>query len=368
MTMFLIAALGYLLGRIRIKGISLGTSGVLIVALVFGHFQMEVPAVVRNIGLVVFVTAVGFIAGPQFFGNFRKRAAAYILLGVLVVLSGTAACYLLIRAAGIPADLGVGMMSGALTSTPGLAAAMEATGSDAAAIGYGIAYPFGVVGVVLFVQLVPKLLNVQFPEEAAAPKQEEEQKGAAGEKRVKVDPRGMFAFALAALAGLCIAKIRIPLPGGSSFSLGMAGGPLLAALILAHFGHIGKISVQVPASTSDVLRETGLALFLMGAGTSAGSGFVETLREHGLALFLLGMVMTLVPMILGYLLARKVFKMDLLHSLGAVCGGMTSTPALGTLMGISHSQDGAVAYAATYPSALITVILCCQFLPLLLGA
>ena len=163
MIIFSIALLGYALGSVTIKGLSLGTSGILIVALVFGHFGLMVPKVVQELGLICFVTAVGFIAaatatatlvgfiaGPGFFRGFKKNALNYVLLGVLIILAGAATCVAIILL-GFPTDLTVGMMSGALTSTPGLAAAIEATGSDMASVGYGIAYPFGVLGVVLFV-------------------------------------------------------------------------------------------------------------------------------------------------------------------------------------------------------------------------
>ena len=67
----------------------------------------------------------------------------------------------------------------------------------------------------------------------------------------------------------------------------------------------------------------------------------------------------------GYILATKVFKIDVLNSLGAICGGMTSTPALGTLMAVTKAEAVAVSYAATYPLALIMVVLCCEFIPIL---
>ena len=73
MTIFLVGALGYLVGAVSIKGISLGTAGVLLVALIFGHFGFTIDASVRNIGLVLFVTSVGFIAGPKFFRNMKKN-------------------------------------------------------------------------------------------------------------------------------------------------------------------------------------------------------------------------------------------------------------------------------------------------------
>ncbi len=370
--MFLIAVLGYALGSISIKGLSLGTSGVLLVALVFGHFNLEVPSVIRNVGLVAFVTAVGFIAGPKFFRNFKKKATAFIILGIIIICTGALTCIAVVKLGGISTDLAVGMMSGALTSTPGLAAAIEATGSDMASIGYGIAYPFGVVGVVLFVQLIPKFLKIDIEAEkerlAAAAVQEESASPLKQRKEARnLDEFGILPFAIAVVIGLLVAKINIPLPGGASFSLGTSGGPLLAGLVMGHFGRVGNISISVKKSTLEVMRELGLALFLMGAGTQAGKGFVEVLKENGVALFLWGAVMTIVPMIIGYILARKIFKIDVLNSLGSICGGMTSTPALGTLMTMTKAEAVAISYAATYPVALIFVVLACQFLPLILG-
>ncbi len=365
---FCIAALGYLLGSITIKGLNLGTSGILIIALVFGHFGLLVPGSLKNIGLICFVTAVGFIAGPGFFRNFKKSAVSYIILGFTVILAGAATCVAIMKLAGIETDLAVGMMSGALTSTPGLAAATEATKSARASVGYGIAYPFGVVGVVLFVQLIPKLLKIDI----AAERERLANIAAAGQaqetKTYKyLDEFGLMAFAVAAALGVLIGKIVIPLPGGAEFSLGTSGGPLLTGLLFGHFAHVGPVAIDVPKNTLNVVREVGLALFLMGAGTEAGQGFIAVLAEQGVMLFVWGAVMTLVPMIIGYILAVYVFKIDVLSSLGSICGGMTSTPALGTLMATTKTEAVATAYAATYPIALIFVVLCCQFIPLLFG-
>lgn len=371
MIVFAIAALGYLLGSVSIKGLCLGTSGILLVALVFGHFELMVPSVLKDIGLICFVTAVGFIAGPTFFRNFTKSAIFYVLLGVVIILAGSGVCIAAMTLGKVDTDLAVGMMSGALTSTPGLAAAKEATGEGSrAAIGYGIAYPFGVVGVVLFVQLIPKLLKIDVEKErerlnaiAKAP-----EKTAGTEKTYKLlDGFGLMAFSVAAILGVIIGKITIPLPGGAAFSLGTSGGPLLAGLVMGHFAHIGPVSIQVPKKTLDVVREVGLALFLMGAGTEAGKGFLAVIAQQGISLFLWGMVMTVVPMIVGYILAVFIAKMDVLSALGSICGGMTSTPALGTLMSVAKTEAVASAYAATYPLALIAVVLCCEFIPMLFG-
>lgn len=90
---------------------------------------------------------------------------------------------------------------------------------------------------------------------------------------------------IATIAGMMIAKIVIPLPAGASFTLGTSGGPLLAGLVMGHFMHVGPVSITVPKPTLEVLREFGLVLFLMGAGTNAGKGFVEILMQYGAACF-----------------------------------------------------------------------------------
>lgn len=370
MVAFMIALIGYAIGSIKICGLELGTAGVLLVALVFGHFGFEVDGVIKDLGLIAFVTSVGYIAGPKFFRNFKVNAKSYILLGVVVILAGGLTTVAVIKLFGVPTDISVGMMAGALTSTPGLAAALDATGSQAASVGYGIAYPFGVVGVVLFVQLIPKILHTDMDAERAqftAAAGVEVSEGKYRESELfHVDPMGFFPFAVAIAIGIIVAKITIPLPGGASFSLGTSGGPLLAGLVLGHFGRVGKVSLKVDKTVLETMREFGLCMFLLGAGCDAGAGFVEILKEQGVLLFLYGALMTLIPMLLGFFFAFKVLKLSVFNTLGSICGGMTSTPALGTLIRVTETDDVASAYAATYPVALVLVVLVCQFIGIFL--
>lgn len=367
MMVFLIVVIGYAVGRIKICGLDLGTAGILLVALVFGHFGVEIPSVVKDLGLICFVTSVGYIAGPKFFRNFKANAKSYVLLGFIVILTGGLTCAAVIKLFGVPTDISVGMMTGALTSTPGLAAALEATGSQAAAVGYGIAYPFGVVGVVLFVQLLPRILHTDMEAErakfaAASTVEVKEHK----KNLIDMDDMGFFGFGLAIVFGIILAKITIPLPGGGEFALGTSGGPLIAGLILGHFGHIGRVNLKVEKRVLECMREFGLAMFLLGAGVEAGAGFIEILKEQGLMLFIYGALMTLIPMLIGYFFAAKVLKLSVFNTLGSICGGMTSTPALGTLIRVTETDDVASAYAATYPVALVMVVLVSQFIGILL--
>lgn len=398
---FGVLLLGYALGRITIKGVSLGDAGVFIIALLVGALCFSMTAdglvfsasakpydyktamkLIEGLGLVLFVTSVGYIAGPKFFGNFKKNFKSYVLFGLIIILAGGLAAVGCIYAGeifgygatikeqdGFVAMI-VGLLSGSLTSTPAFSAA-KATVDPAyeglVSVGHGISYIFGVVGVVLFVQLVPKLSKVNMEEERAklVIKTDKEDKKSF-KKLFEIDHMGVAGFALAAILGVLIGNIKIPLSSaglsGTCFSLTATGGCLLMSLILGHFGRIGSVSIMPAQSTLKLFRELGLVLFLVGAGIPGGAEFVANFDPM---YFVYGIVMTIVPMILGFLFAKYVLKLSLLNNLGSLTGGMTSTPALGTLIGVAGTEDVAAAYAATYPIALIAVVLVSQFLVIL---
>ena len=400
---FAVLMFGYLLGRITIKGISLGDAGVFIIALVVGALFFGVNesgellfdfsskpydfnsglSLVESLGLVLFVTSVGFIAGPKFFGNFKRNFKSYVLLGVIIILAGglaAAGCIGLGEVIGYGGSITeqdgfvamiVGLLSGSLTSTPAFSAAKATVAPEfqsLVSVGHGIAYIFGVIGVVLFVQLIPKLTKADMDAERAklVIKEEGEKKAFKG-KLFDIDHMGIAAFSLAAILGTVIGQIKIPLSSqglsGTCFSLTTTGGCLLVSLILGHFSRIGRVNIMPAQSTLKLFRELGLVLFLVGAGIPGGAEFVE---NFDVMYFVYGIIMTFVPMFIGYLFARYVLKLSLLNNLGSITGGMTSTPALGTLISTAGTEDVAAAYAATYPIALIAVVLVSQFLVILL--
>ena len=380
---FLIMTVGYLIGSISVKGISLGTAGVLLAAILYGIVASKVPSFtigeteialfndalktrfsfVSSLGTAMFVTAVGLIAGPKFFRSLNRSFLRFVIMGVAIIGIGAVTTGILIAVdSNLQPEMAVGLMTGALTSTPGLSAAKEVAGEmgDLVTTGYGIAYLFGVLGVVFFVQLMPKILKVNVEEEvkrfvAAETIKTEESKT----KRFYIENFGFFAFALAVTLGCLIGAIKIP---GINFSLGNSGGCLLAGLIVGHFGHIGNIDLTVSKTTLNFVRELGLSLFLIGAGVPGGVNFVANIK---LSYFIYGVIITLVPMIAGYILAKKVFKIDLFNALGSITGGMTSTPALGALIQTAGTDDVAASYAATYPVALVCVVLAAKILVML---
>lgn len=412
--LFLILVLGYLLGRIKIKGVSLGSAGVFIVAVIVGIVVHEIQpsindalvgafadkggslsmswfsvnasgvpsasaqfSIIKNIGLALFVTAVGLIAGPKFFRNFKSKAVAYIVLGVVIIFSGTIVCVLVtVLDKNLDAATATGLLMGSLTSTPGFSAAQGVfdTQKEMVAAANGAAYPFGVLGVVLFVQLLPKIFKADMAKERelllrqGAPKGADIDEVDASEQPQKklftFDKFGLCIFSITVLLGLIIGSISFKFSSSIVFNLTSTGGCLLAGLLFGHFGKCGRVSLQVPEATLKVFRELGLVLFLTGSGFEGGLAFLDLVSKTPIV-FLYGVLMTLIPMIIGFVVAKFGFKLCLLNNLGSITGGMTSTPALGSLISVAETEDVASAYAATYPIALILLVFVPQIMNLL---
>jgi len=389
---FVVIVLGFLLGGINVKGISLGTAGVLLTAIVAGvifylcgdekgETAVEIGnktitfwnasvnstfSLISNIGTVLFVTAVGLIAGPKFFRSFNKSMIAYVVMGAAIVLTGVTITVIISWLdPNMNIAMGTGLLSGSLTSTPAFGAAKESAGELAGDVtaGYGIGYLYGVLGVVLFVQVMPKILKVDIAKER-------ESFVAAntvvipddGKKRFKIDEFAFFPFFVTIVLGLLIGCVKIPIGGGNYFSFGSSGGTLIAGLIVGHFGHFGKIDMKISKQTLNFFRELGLVLFLVGAGVPGGVKFVSAFDW---IYIVYGIIMATVPMVLGFVLGKYVFKLSIFNNLGSITGGMTSTPALGSLIAVAGTDDVSSAYAATYPFALVLIVVSCNLMVLL---
>lgn len=400
---FLICFIGYAIGAVKVKGLSLGTAGVFLFALLFGYLctlpgLQNIPVIgkfymadaadakitsfkfISNIGLVLFVTSVGSIAGPKFFRDLKKNAKTYVPMGALIIAAGALVTVLFALIPGVGSAYATGVLSGALTSTPAFSAAKDTVTELASdqvglvVLGQAVAYPFGVIGVVLFVQVMPRILKTDMTAERALITARETDSAieTVQKKRLELDDFGFAAFGFAIVFGVLLGAIKIPLSGkgfaGPCFSLGMTGGPLIASLILAHFGHIGPVSMKVDLQALKSFREFGLMLFLLGAGVEGGVVLVDQISKSPLGPmlvvygFLAGIVITIIPMVVGYLFSCKICKLPLLNNLGSITGGMTSTPALGTLIGVAGTDDVAGAYASTYPIALVLVVLASQLI------
>ena len=366
LAIFLIAVTGYLIGRVHIKGISLGSSGIFLAGLLFGHFGVSISPSIQTLGLLLFIASVGLSAGPTFFRQLRTNGRAYILLCITVAAVGAVTCGAIILLAHVDTPLAVGMMAGAFTTSPGLAAARGALAGGAAgasvSAGYGIIYPVGVVCKVLFIQILPRLLHADMAYERTLIGPPPAAEAPAGRKSFRIEKWGFFAFSLTVVLGALLGAVSVPLPGGGAFSLGTAGGPLIVGLLVGHIGRAGPVDLRPTPSLFGPLKEIGLILFFSSPGAEGGQRLAEILAEYGPSLILYGALLAIIPMTAGYFVSRKLLRLPLLNGLGSLTASMTSTPALAMLVELSGTHDVAAPYATTYPIALITLVLTMQVL------
>ncbi|MCK5145593.1 transporter [bacterium] len=167
-----VIAIGFLIGRIKLGGVSLDSAGILFAGLAAGYSGLKTPDVFLLWGQALFIFAIGMQSGPGLVAAFRQYGRKMLIITLPVLLSGVGVTWLIAHFAELDWSLAAGLFTGALTSTPGLAAAIEATGSPLASIGYGAAYPVGVLMVILFVRLVPKFLKLDLNKAAIAFKNE----------------------------------------------------------------------------------------------------------------------------------------------------------------------------------------------------
>lgn len=359
---FLIMVLGYALGHINFFGLKFGASAILIVALFFGHFGFEVPKFLASLGLVLFLAPIGLMAGPSFVANIKKNGLSFLAISFITVAIGGVLIVLVSKFFDIDLALSMGLATGAMTSTSMLGTVKSLTSSNLPGVGYGIAYAFGVVGVVLIVQLIPRLLKVDVEEEnkkLILPKDNANTVKKDFVNLIDFEKNGLFAIALASTLGILLGSIKIPI-GNVSLSLGAGGGSLIAGLVLGHYGRLGRINLVVSNDRLALVRDLGLAFFLLESGVSAGTGFVEVVSQYGIKLFFAGVILTLVPALISLFISYKVFKLPLFAALGATTGSMTSAPSLGALLQVTNGDDKVSSfYAATQPTATVMMV----FLP-----
>ncbi|GLB51752.1 putative transporter [Neptunitalea chrysea] len=520
LALFLIISLGFIVGNIKVKGISLDISAIIFVALFFGYLGAELPNILEKIGLILFIYTIGLQAGPGFFESFRNQGKNLIIMAFVVVVSAAILTFGAIIFLDVDKPIAIGLLAGALTSTPGLAAAIDVTHSSMASIGYGIAYPFGVIGVILFVRLYPKLFRVNIkkaeedyksetqvgfeplqtrnyvvendgainrtigelrvrsmtkgvisrvkhgesvftpntqtvlhkgdfikavgtqealrrielligpPEEVNIPlgknyvvqsflvtKAELVNKALGelylrskynatvtrlrrsgielapspniklqmgdklmiacdkehikqvsdllGDNNSKLSDTNFFPIATGIVLGIVLGKVSLSFGTSFEFSLGLTGGILIISMMLGRLGKTGAVLWTMSGSANQLLRQLGLMLFLASVGTKAGATIVETFDKYGIELFVIGAGITLIPMILGTIVAKFFLKIDVLSMLGTLTGAMTSTPGLAATDSMTDSSAPSIAYATVYPIAMVILIICAQLLGLM---
>lgn len=490
------------------------------VALLFGHLGVKLPPEIGDLGVVLFVYAIGLQVGPRFFRTMVSKGFTFFWIAFLSLSAAAGVVIASVYFLKIPPHLGIGLFAGSLISTPGLASALNVTNDPTISVGYGIAYPLGLLSVILFVQLIAsskktkeeiskeksdpsvfesKVITKQFlitnpnctgkalveihlhgmskanitrvmrdnkvfmghddtilklndvvmavgtykelkklenllgkethtdmetvrditgrdafvssPKVIGKTLAELEIKelfgvvltrlrrdsiefapygnttleigdmihvvgdkedcerfvSIVGQQERRIHETNLLPLAIGIVLGTILGIYPFQLPGGITFTLGLSGGPLLVALIAGHYGRVGKVSTRIPYAAKYIIREIGLALFLAVTGTKAGANFWVVFREGGYQLTMYGLVTSLTAIFTAYLLARILFRLNNLASLGVVCGAMTSTPALSVVAEKVDSETPTVAYASIYAIALVLITVFSQLLAIFLS-
>lgn len=359
--------------------------------------------------LILFVAAVGLLASKDIGVVLKNYGVKFVVLGFTITLLGAASTYGMTLLSGGTSPYKVsGVYTGALTSSPGLAAAIESGRSHASewandyvdlerhdqervlnildssgqltpentkilteeqkqqfitnaeagiGVGHAIGYPFGVLIVILAVNFFPRIFRIDVEHEMKQYRDEMKQ-NATGKNHKEAD-FDLIAFAFAAIFGYTLGKIKINLTflGLGYFSLGSTGGVLVGALILGYIGRIGFMNFRMNSKVLGVVRQVSLAFFLSIVGLRYGFKVFEALIGSGAYLALVALVVGVVAMSLGFFIGRYVFKINWIMLSGAICGGMTSTPGLGAAVDAIGSDEPAAGYGATYPFALLGMVI-----------
>ena len=452
--MFVTVGLGLLFGKVRFGKFSFGTSGGLFVGLLMGWavygfaqkiyeagdsaaagFKAATQIMVGNGGkiintyffsaaLIIFVACVGLLAAKDMGIVLKKYGAKFVVLGLLITLVGagaTYACTAFVKGTNPFAVTGV--YTGAMTSSPGLASALESSESRATemaddfadltdnekqivldvlqldsaysgmtlentkeltaeqktsfinqatgqvGIGSAVAYPFGVIIVILAVNFLNVIFKFDVDEEKRLYALEmEAARNVSGVKQVPTTEFSLISFALVCLFGYLIGSIKIFMGPLGYVSLESTGGVLIGSLLLGYIGKIGPISFRMDPKVLAILREFGLAFFLAIVGLNYGYGAIDAIMSAGAVLAIESLVVGAIAIMAGFLVGRYVFKLNWIMLSGAICGGMTSTPGLGAASDAVGSDDPAAGYGATYPFALFGMVMftiIMQKLPLL---
>jgi len=371
----IVIALGRILGKTKTYGISFGVTWVLFVGILFGHYGLtidhELIHFLKEFGLVLFVYSIGLQVGPGFFSSFRSGGLALNGLAVFVIATGVLVTIGIYFLSGIPATTITGIMSGAVTNTPGLGAAQQTffdmTGNTAndMAQGYAVAYPLGVIGCILsFILIRIVLYRVSGAESRSAVHNERK---TAGEIRGNSDQPNLIPIFMGIALGCILGSIPISLPGiPQPVKLGLAGGPLIVSILISRFGPRFHIITYTTPSANLMIREIGISLFLACVGLEAGEGFIDTLvHGDGMKWILYGALITVIPVLTGGFIGRYVLKLDYSTLTGVLSGACTNPPALA----YASEQDGgsdktSVAYATVYPLSMFLRVLAAQLMVL----
>lgn len=360
---------GMAFGRLRYRGIAFGVAGPLFAGLILGHVGLSVPEPYFGLTLALFVASVGLIAAEDISGVIKTYGPFFIVLAAVMTAVGLVFTYVsaTILFADAETALIMGSFTGALTSSPGLASAIEALPAAAREpyqIGHSIGYVVGVVLIVVFNQLYPQLAGLDMDAEKRT---YEADVGGNADERADVSrvTFSLVGFGLVLAIGVVIGSIPIPMGPLGAPTLGTTGGVIIAALALGYRGTIGPITMRMDRDVLSELRTLTLGLFLAVVGVDAGAGFVTTVSDYGVQIVAAAAVNSLAAIVVGLVITRGLWNQDWITAAGGICGGHTDTKGLAAAIDATDADEVGAAYGNAYPFALLFMVFYAKVLALI---
>ena len=376
----LIIAIGLTLSKINMGRINLGVTWILFAGIAAGQLGFSIDTTtalfIKEFGLILFIYSIGIEVGPKFFAAFKSGglllnglAAGIILLGCLTALA-------IGKLTGTNPAAMIGVLYGAVTNTPGLGAAQQAfadinggAANPLFAQGYAVAYPLGVVGIILSITLLRAIFRIDIEKENALYQRNAHRNGINLQRELQQkqgkqqhQPNLFFIFIGIAL-GVIIGALPIHIPGISvPIKIGLAGGPLIVSILLTYFGPRLHINTYTTESANLMLRQVGISLFMASVGIGAGQGFIQTILNGGYLWVLYGIIITMLPCLIIGAAARWLCKLSYFTIAGLISGATTDPPALAYSNEICGGSQASIAYTTVYPLTMFLRVLAAQLL------
>lgn len=363
--------------------------------------------------LLLFLVSIGLKVGSSIGSIFKRYGIKFVVIGVCIPLVSMIVTVILYGTTlssnkAITPHETVGMFAGAMTTPPGYGTALDASGnvdyakvyteasqedkeamllkidpsgaltaentpelsdkqlevykesaSSAISLGYTVAFPIGVLVIVVMLSVLPKIFGIDMEKEKELYQKELDAIIDSGKKIPEV-PLNFMTIALVVVIGIIVGNITIPLGGLGSFSLGDAGGVLLAALILSYVGKIGPLNFRMNAKSLGTIYQMGLIFFMAVVGLRYGYDVVGSIMGSGLSLAIAAIFVEGIAVLVSFFIGRKLFKLNWLILSGAIAGGCTSAPGLGAAISSTGSEEPTTGYGAAQPFAILTNVVLCM--------
>ena len=344
--------MGSFLGNISFRKFKLGSSMSLFIGLFISFFinknnlsEINIPNELFNVVLIGFIASVGLKASKNIRTIISTHGIKFIMLSFFITAVGASCTFLFIKLYPDLAFSIIGAYEGGLTSSPGLATALEISQSKLAdasiGLGYSIAYVPGILVVMFYSSWIGKRNSSAL-----------KSKSKPIDSTIKY-PFHIWKFLFVVVTGLIIGNFKIKISSFMVFSLGITGGVLISALFLGSYFK----SLQFENTALDVIRDISLNGFLAIVGLDYGYTAINAVMDSGVVLLIIGLAIASISVIAGHIMGYYILKIEPVYLVGGICGGMTSTPGLACAVEAFESEDVTLGYGAAYPFALVGMIL-----------